>query len=62
MRDNQAANPVFMAVYYTEIETLQPFVPNNETNQLRIWHSDDPDDKSTELSRWVVEMVTRSSG
>ncbi len=57
MRDNTQAKPNYCALYYTEIETLQPFVPNAETNQLRIWHTDDPDEKSTELSRWVVEMI-----
>jgi 8-oxo-dGTP diphosphatase len=59
MQDKTLAQPVYAALYYTEIETLQAFVPNNETNQLRIWHTDDPLEKSTELSRWVIEMITR---
>lgn len=60
MRDYGFASPVYAAVYYTEIKALQPFVPNNETNRLRIWRTDDPEKKSTELSRWVIKMVTGS--
>lgn len=59
MRDRKSAKLQYAAVFYTEIEALQPFVANNETNQLRIWRVDDTDDKSTELSRWVVERVAR---
>jgi 8-oxo-dGTP pyrophosphatase MutT (NUDIX family) len=60
VRESRWAKAIYAALYYTEIETLQPFVPNKETNRLRIWHADDPDEKSTELSRWVIEMVTPS--
>jgi 8-oxo-dGTP pyrophosphatase MutT (NUDIX family) len=58
-RVSAEASATYAALYYTAIETLQPFVPNEETNRFRIWRPDDPDDKSTELSRWVIEMVTR---
>lgn len=61
VHDRVSAETMYVALYYTEIETLQPFVPNNETNRLRIWREDDPDDKSTELSRWVVEIAKRST-
>ena len=58
VRDSTLAGEIYAVLYYTEIETLQPFVSNEETNRLRIWHTDDPDDKSTELSRWVIGMIT----
>ncbi len=57
MRSGKSSSPEYAALYYTTIENLQPFIPNNETNQLRIWKTTDPLDQSTKLSRWVVKMV-----
>ena len=61
MRDDGLESPIYAAVYYTEIESLQPFTPNNETNRMRIWHTADPEEKSTELSRWVIKMLARGA-
>jgi ADP-ribose pyrophosphatase YjhB (NUDIX family) len=62
VRDNGLARTMSVTVYCAEIETLQPFVPNDETNRLRIWHVDDPDAMSTELSRWLIEKFNEATG
>lgn len=54
---DRSAGEIYAAVYYTEIDTLQPFIPNEETNRLRIWYASDPDEKSTPLSRWVIGLL-----
>jgi len=56
----RSAGEIYAALYYTELDTLQPFIPNAETNRLRIWHASDPDEQSTALSRWVIGLIKQS--
>lgn len=46
------------ALYSGTIETLQPFIVNNESDRITLWHLDDLlDDRLGEISQWMIDYL-----
>lgn len=53
---------VYGALYTATFDQLQPFKFNNESDRITLWTYDTPlDDNMSELSRWMIDYVLKTS-
>ena len=63
LRPQKGGTLEYGAMYYTELDTLLSFSPNNETSDLTICDpAHDTKQISTPFSRWMIRMACDRSG